>query len=163
MSPEMTDIVCPEDGQPMIRRTGRFGPFLAASTYPAVQFIVKLDPKKGHVVLPKVAPLTTDVTCTKCNERPYYLRDGKNGLWLSCSGFPKCRGRAGFNTLDEAKQKELQSAWDAHQEQNPTPQIRTTDGRVLTDEDHYIPRVAGDGDGPASSMSSDAGVDLDAA
>ncbi|MEM6853687.1 MAG: type I DNA topoisomerase, partial [Planctomycetota bacterium] len=88
MEPELTDILCPEDGQPMIRRTGRFGPFLASSNYPEVQYIIKLDPKKGHVVLPKAPPMTTDIVCPTCGDETgatLYCRDSKRGLWLSCS------------------------------------------------------------------------------
>jgi DNA topoisomerase I len=160
---ELTDVLCPIDQEPMIRRTGRFGPFLASSNYPEVQFIVKLDPKKGHVVLPKTEPYTTDLTCTKCNERPYYLRDGKNGLWLSCSGFPKCRGRAGFNTIDEAKQAELREAWAKHAAEHPVHEIRTADGRVLTDDEPYIPRLLNGESEPAGSISDGGAADLDAA
>ena len=147
MEPELTDILCPEDGQPMIRRTGRFGPFLSSQNYPEVKYIVKLDPKKGHVVLPKVPPMETDVPCPKCGEETeanLYLRDSKRGLWLSCSRFPKCRGRVGFNKLDEPKQAELEKAWKQHEADNPTPEIVTTSGHVITEEETYLPEVAGE-------------------
>jgi len=156
MEPEQTDILCPEppvgDGRPMIKRTGRFGPFLAAQSYPAVQYIVKLNAKTGAVELPKPPPMPTDIVCEKCNAQTYYVRDSKRGLWLSCSGFPKCRGRGNFNKLDEAKQKELEAAWAAHLEANPIPQIRTTSGRVLEEGDEYVPVVAGEGEA-AEAMS----------
>ncbi|QDU72487.1 type I DNA topoisomerase [Mucisphaera calidilacus] len=150
-SPEMTDILCPEDGKPMIRRTGRFGPFLAASTYPEVKFILKLDPKKGHVVLPKTPPMLTGITCPKCEERELYLRESKRGPWLSCSGFPKCRGRAAWSSLDEEKQAELEKKWAEHQKENPVPEIRTASGRVLKEGDDYIPEIAGSEE-PAGSV-----------
>ena len=137
--PELTDVLCPVDGEPMIKRSGRFGPFLASSNYPEVQCIVKLDPKKGHVVLPQTPPLTTDITCPKCEERPLYLRSGKRGLWLACSGFPKCRGRVGFSSQDEDIQKHLEEAWQLWEKDNPRDQIRLADGRVLKDGDDYIP------------------------
>ena len=63
---------------------------------------------------------------------------------LSCSGFPKCRGREGFGGLDEAEQKDLQKQWDAHVKEHPLPEIRTADGRVLRDEDNYVPRLLED-------------------
>ena len=143
-APELTDVLCPVDGEPMIQRTGRFGPFLASSNYPQVQYILKLHPKTGAVVTPKVEPLTTEKVCPKCEERPLYLRDGKHGLWLSCSGFPKCRGRESFGGLDEEEQKDLQKQWDAHVKANPLPEVRTADGRVLQDEDNYVPRLLED-------------------
>ncbi|WP_428388391.1 type I DNA topoisomerase [Mucisphaera sp.] len=141
--PEMTDILCPEDDKPMIRRTGRFGPFLASSNYPEVKFIVKLDPKKGHVVLPKTPPMLTGVTCPKCEERELYLRESKRGPWLSCSGFPKCRGRMAWSALEEDKQAELEKKWAEHQKENPVPEIKTASGRVLKEGDDYVPEVAG--------------------
>jgi DNA topoisomerase-1 len=147
MEPELTDILCPEDGQPMIRRTGRFGPFLASSNYPEVQYIIKLDPKKGHVVLPKVPPMETDVLCPKCGEDTeanLYLRDSKRGLWMSCSRFPKCRGRVGFNKLEDDKQAELEKAWQQHVADNPVPEIRTTTGHVITEDEEYQPLIAGE-------------------
>ena len=161
MEPELTDILCPEDGQAMIRRTGRFGPFLSSQNYPEVKYIVKLDPKKGHVVLPKTPPMETDIECPKCGEDTeanLYLRDSKRGLWLSCSRFPKCRGRVGFNKLDEAKQAELEKAWQHHLADHPTPDIVTTSGHVITEDETYYPQVAGEE--PAGSLSA---PDADAA
>ena len=146
MEPEQTDILCPDppagDGLPMIKRTGRFGPFLAAASYPDVQYIVKLNAKTGAVELPKPPPMHTDLSCSKC-ESMLYVRDSKRGLWLSCSSFPKCRGREAFNKLDEDKQAELEKAWKQHLKDNPLPDIRTKDGRVLQDGDNYIPVIAG--------------------
>ncbi|MEM9915114.1 MAG: DNA topoisomerase, partial [Planctomycetota bacterium] len=162
MEPELTDILCPEDGQPMIRRTGRFGPFLASSNYPEVQYIIKLDPKKGHVVLPKAPPMTTDIVCPTCGDETgatLYCRDSKRGLWLSCSRFPKCRGRLGFNKLDEKVQTDLEKKWKAHLKANPIPEIRTASGHVITEDEEYHPIVAGQ---EPVDETSDAG-ELDAA
>ncbi|MEM6458272.1 MAG: DNA topoisomerase [Planctomycetota bacterium] len=163
MQPELTDVLCPEDGRPMIRRTGRFGPFLASSNYPEVQYILKLDPKTGAVVLPKAPPMTTDILCPVCGEETgatLYARDSKRGLWLSCSRFPKCRGRLGFNKLDEAKQAEIEKAWKKHLRDNPIPEIRTTSGHVITEDENYIPQIAGQD--PVASLGDD-DASLDAA
>lgn len=150
LTPQQTDIVCPEDGLPMIKRDGRFGPFLAAQTYPDVKFILKLDPKKHTVVLPKEPPLLTDIPCEKCGN-PLNMRDSKRGLWLSCSGFPKCRGRGKWAELDEAKQKELEDAWAAHVKANPLPDIYNTRGELIGED--YVPEIIGDDDnGPAATI-----------
>ncbi len=148
MEPELTDIICPLDGSRMIRRKGRFGPFLGAKNYPEVQFILKLDPKKGTVVLPKVPPLVTDLECPKCG-KPLNMRDSKRGFWLSCSGFPKCRGRAGWGDVPEGKQKALEEAWHKHVADNPLPTIVNTEGQTIGDD--YVPRVAGEEGGGAAS------------
>ena len=105
--------------------------------------------------------METDVPCPKCGEETeanLYLRDSKRGLWLSCSRFPKCRGRVGFNKLDEEKQAELEKAWKQHEADNPTPEIITTSGHVITEEETYLPEVAGEE--PAGSL---APPDADAA
>jgi DNA topoisomerase-1 len=143
-APEMSDVRCPLCASGMTRRVGRFGAFLGCVNYPQCKGIVKLDPKKGTVILPKVAPLTSDVPCPKCAS-PLYVRDSKRGLWLSCSSFPKCRGRVAFNSLDEAKQAELQSNWSKHIAANPVPQIRNAEGQVI--EEGYQPRIEGNGGG----------------
>lgn len=147
MEPELTDILCPEDNQPMIRRTGRFGPFLASSNYPDVQYIIKLDPKKGHVVLPKAPPMTTDIVCPTCGEAndnaTLYVRDSKRGLWMSCSRFPKCRGRVGFGKLEEDVQADLEKKWAQHLKDNPIPEIVTASGHVIREDEEYHPIVAG--------------------
>ncbi|MEM6757319.1 MAG: DNA topoisomerase, partial [Planctomycetota bacterium] len=161
--PELTDILCPEDGQPMIRRTGRFGPFLASSNYPEVKYILKLDPKTGAVKRPVPDPMPTGISCPKCGDDQggeLVLRESKNGLWLACNRFPKCRGRLGFSKLDEAKQKELEAAWAQWLKDHPVPEIKTTAGVVLTD-DAYIPRIAGEE--PAGAIGEIGDVDSDAA
>ena len=153
MQPQETDIICPIDGRPLIKRTGRFGPFLASQGYPDVKFILKLDPKKQTVVLPKVPPLLTDQPCPKC-ESPLYLRDSKRGFWLSCSTFPKCRGRGRWADLEEEKQKQLEAAWVEHCKANPLPVIETTDGKTV--EEGYHPQIAGDDESSPDNLSLDA-------
>ncbi|HEX7009255.1 MAG TPA: topoisomerase DNA-binding C4 zinc finger domain-containing protein, partial [Phycisphaeraceae bacterium] len=148
--PEQSDIACPECGSPMTKRTGRFGPFLGCVNYPQCKGTVKLDPKKGTVLLPKSPPLATDIACPKCG-KPLNMRNSKRGYWLSCSTFPKCRGRVSWTSLEEAKQAELEKAWQEHVKQNPVPVVRTRDGRVV--EEGYAPRLTGSGNGNADGDS----------
>ncbi len=156
MEAELTDILCPLCGSGMTKRHGRFGPFLGCANYPTCKGIVKLDPKKQTVVPPKPPPLQTDVMCPKC-DAPLNMRRSKRGPWLSCSRFPKCRGRVGFKSLDDKQQAQLEAALAKHEAANPQPKIRTTDGRVAGDD--YVPRIVGE-DAPADG---DASVDSDAA
>ena len=139
MEPEVTDVLCPEDRAPLIKRTGRFGPFLASQNYPEVKFILKLDPKKGTVVLPKTEPMVSEIQCPKCEEHPLYVRDSKRGLWLSCSNFPKCRGRVAFSSLEEEQQKRIETNWEAWVDEHPLPVIKTIDGKLV--EDGYEPKL----------------------
>lgn len=150
--PEETDIACPKCESPMLKRKGRFGPFLSCVKYPNCDGIVNLD-KKGHVSPPKVPPLETDLPCEKCGG-VMNLRSSKRGPWLSCSAFPKCRGRLGWKTLDEDTQKKWEVALENHEKANPQPVIKTVDGDPVGDE--YTPRVAGADEDDSDNMEDDA-------
>ena len=124
------DMVCPVDGSAMVLRSGKFGKYIASVNYPAVKFVVRLD-KKDKVVLPSPPPLQDPaVVCTKCG-KPCNVRDGKRGPWLGCSGFPKCRGRADWKALGEAKQKELLAALVKHASENAPAVLKRRDGRPI--------------------------------
>ncbi|MBI1373486.1 MAG: type I DNA topoisomerase [Phycisphaera sp.] len=139
VEPEMTDIACPSCGRAMLLRKGRFGPFLSCSGYPECKGIVNLD-KKGNVSPPKVPPLLTDMECPKCGS-PLNLRRSKRGPWLSCSAFPKCRGRQAWTKLSDEDQKKWDLALMNHEKENPQPIIKTVDGSPIGDE--YKPRMQG--------------------
>jgi DNA topoisomerase-1 len=117
----------------MTLRSGRFGKFLGCVNYPECKGILNLDPKKGTIKLPKTPPFVTDLPCPKC-EAPLNMRDSKRGFWLSCSKFPKCRGRLGWSLVPEQKQKALGEAWETHVRANPLPQVRTLDGELVGEE-----------------------------
>jgi len=158
--PEMSDILCPKCGGGMTRRVGRFGPFLGCTNYPKCDGIVKVDPKKGTVVLPKPPPMQIDVPCPKCAS-PLNLRRSARGPWLSCSNFPKCRGRGAWSNIDEKKQEELLKALDAHEAANPVPEIRNTAGQIVDND--YVVNVES-GDAPATALAKEPTVvDSDAA
>ncbi len=123
---QRVNVACPEDDSPMILRQGRFGPFLASVNYPDVKTVLNVD-KKGGLKIPAVPPLKTELTCEKC-EKPLNLRNGKRGPWLGCSGFPKCRGRGKWTTLDDEVKSTLEAALEAHEQANPRPVITRLDG-----------------------------------
>ena len=129
VAPEQTDVACPKCGAPTLLRKGRFGLFLSCTRYPDCDGIVNLD-KKGRISPPKVPPLPTDLQCPKC-EAPLSLRRGSRGPWLSCSKFPKCRGRLGWSFLDEKTKKKWEKALTEHEMTYPTPSIRKTDGSLV--------------------------------
>jgi DNA topoisomerase-1 len=137
MASEQSDIACPKCGGPMLMKKGRFGPFLSCVKYPGCDGIVNLD-KKGYVNPPKVPPLLTDLRCPKCDSS-LNLRRGAKGPWLSCSKFPKCRGRLGWAPLDEETKTRLENALIKHEEAHPQPIIKTLDGDPVGDG--YRPRI----------------------
>jgi len=129
------DVACPTCGKAMVLRRGRFGPFLSCSDYPECKGVVRLD-KSGCVKPPAVPPLPVDVPCPKC-QSPTNLRRSKRGPWLSCSRYPKCRGRVGWKTLPEEKQKALELELLNHEKAHPQPVLRHLDGTPL--EEHHKP------------------------
>jgi len=143
----LVDVACPKCGKPLMLRRGRFGPFLSCSTYPDCDGVVNLD-KKGFVKQPSAPPLQVDLPCPKC-EAPLNLRRSKRGPWLSCSTYPKCRGRQGFKALpDDVKQK-LEADLAAHEQANPQPVITTLDGTPVGDE-HTPQPLGAETDAPES-------------
>ena len=124
------DMVCPVDGSAMVLRSGKFGKYISSVNYPEVKYVVRLD-KKDRVVLPSAPPYQDpSVVCEKCG-KVCNLRTGKRGPWLGCSAFPKCRGRADWKKLDEAKQKELLAALDKHASSNAPAELRRRDGSMI--------------------------------
>ena len=137
--PRTVDVVnvrCPKTGRPMARRTGRFGPFLATILPEGAAqddgMILNID-KKGFVTAPSQPPILTELECEKCG-KPLNLRNGARGPWLGCSGFPKCRGRGKWATLDAPTKTLLEEKLAQNDRLHPIPIITTLDGRPLTDE-----------------------------
>jgi len=86
--PEKTGEMCDVCGKPMVIRMGRKGRFLACSGYPACKNTFSLDADGRKIESSR--PLATTRKCQKCGSF-MWLRLGKRGHFLACSGFPKCR------------------------------------------------------------------------
>jgi len=132
---EFVDVKCPKTGRPMIRKVGRFGPFLTTPLEEGETnddgMILNID-KKGFVNAPSVPPLLTELECGTC-QSPLNLRNGARGPWLGCSRFPKCRGRGKWTGLEDAERADLEAKLDAQEKANPVPIITRMDGTALTD------------------------------
>lgn len=136
VEPILTDVACPKCSRPMMMRSGRFGPFLSCTGYPECDGILNLD-RKGAVEPPKVPPLLTDLECPKCSSR-LNLRRGGKGPWLSCSKFPKCRGRMGWASLDPEVKEKWEKALEEHEKAHPRPVIRDVNGEPLPENHRPI-------------------------
>ncbi|MEC9374615.1 MAG: DNA topoisomerase, partial [Planctomycetota bacterium] len=128
---EPANVQCHLCERPMIKRNGRFGPFFGCSGYPECQGILKMD-KKGRPLAPQPPPLETDLPCPKCGSA-LHLRNGARGPWLSCSAFPKCRGRGKWAELPEEQKAHWTAALEAHEKKHPIPVITDLEGNPLTD------------------------------
>lgn len=79
--PEPTDIPCPACGQPMIRRSGRFGVFYTCSDAPNCPTLMN-DGPDGK---PIVTTLPTNHPCPKCSKTKLLLKFSKAGKrYLQC-------------------------------------------------------------------------------
>ncbi|MCH2136179.1 MAG: DNA topoisomerase [Phycisphaerales bacterium] len=126
---QSVDIKHPTTGETMVLRNGRFGPFIAAADYSKGDLVLNMDKKTGGLKFPATPPLTTELTCDKCDS-PLNLRNGKRGPWLGCSKFPKCRGRGKWSTLDEEVQATLEKALAQQEKDHPPPVLMRTDGKT---------------------------------
>ena len=87
---EITDIVCEKCGAKMIRKTGRYGKYLACSNYPACSNIKSENVEES------------DVVCEKCGAK-MIVKSGRYGKFLACPNYPDCTN---VKPLNEEKSDE---------------------------------------------------------
>lgn len=75
---------CPECGEPLRERRGRFGKFIACSAYPDCKYKRNLPGQERAEDQP------TDETCPTCG-KPMVIKHGRFGKFIACSGYPECR------------------------------------------------------------------------
>lgn len=83
---QVTEFQCPKCSKPMIRKSGRWGPYLACTDYPDCKTIQKLD-RNGQ---PKPPAQITEKVCPESGHH-LALKQGRFGPFLSCTGYPRCR------------------------------------------------------------------------
>jgi len=71
-------------------RTGRRGPFLACTGYPACTHTRPVPGSEApeRPARPQARP--TDLSCPQCG-KPLVIRTSRRGEFYGCSGFPACR------------------------------------------------------------------------
>ncbi len=79
-----TGEACPECGQPLLERWGRFGKFLACSAYPDCRYTRDLSGNE------RAADEPTDEMCPTCG-KPMVIKHGRYGKFIACSGYPECK------------------------------------------------------------------------
>jgi len=79
----MTDELCPDCGNKLVIREGRYGKFIACSTYPKCKFTKNLPEEEA-----KAAALKE--VCAKCG-KPMTIKRGRFGEFLACTGYPECK------------------------------------------------------------------------
>jgi DNA topoisomerase-1 len=79
---------CENCGRPMTLKRGRFGQFLACTGYPECKTTRKIASGGGA---PRKPDVVLDETCPQCKEAKLVVKDGRFGLFTSCSNYPKCK------------------------------------------------------------------------
>lgn len=74
---------CPECGEEMVVRSGKFGQFLGCSDYPKCTYIHKVrKPQRSRGI-------TTGIFCEICSGE-FHLKESRYGKYFACSSYPKC-------------------------------------------------------------------------
>ena len=79
-----SDEVCDKCSSPMVVKVGRFGVFLACSSYPDCTNTREIEQAEQPV-----ADEEPDA-CENCG-RPMVMKRGRFGQFLACSGYPECK------------------------------------------------------------------------
>jgi DNA topoisomerase-1 len=86
---DVAGTVCPKDGQPMVLKKGRYGPFLACSRYPECKQTRRLvRGEGGKLQVEQLASI--DEKCPQCGSDLMWRR-GRFGPFVACSDYPTCR------------------------------------------------------------------------
>jgi DNA topoisomerase-1 len=83
------DEKCPECGSGLVMRFGRFGPFIACSTYPECKYSRNID-----VAAASETPAGTEEEVPPCElcGKPMALKRSRFGTFYGCTGYPECKG-----------------------------------------------------------------------
>ena len=88
LADELTDEICPECGQPLIIKRGRYGKFLACSGYPECKYTKSFQVKIG-------------VSCPECGAELVERVSKKKRIFYGCSSYPNCRFVTNFRPLPQ--------------------------------------------------------------
>jgi DNA topoisomerase I len=81
-----TGETCPQCGKELVKRKGRFGEFIACSTYPTCKYTQNLSKPK----LPEQERVALDVPCPECGG-DIIERKSRRGIFFGCGNYPKCK------------------------------------------------------------------------
>ena len=92
-APQETGEVCPECGNPLVIRNGRYGAFTACSNYPECKYIKPKE--KAPVVEVEVMP------CPLCDGTIIEKKTRKGKVFYGCDHYPKCKFASWDKPLEE--------------------------------------------------------------
>ena len=77
---EATGEICPNCGNPLVLRTGRYGEFIACSNYPECKYIKKEEQE-----------IETICNCPNCDGHIILKKSRKGKIFYGCDNYPKCK------------------------------------------------------------------------
>ncbi len=81
LSEKYKDEKCPNCGEAMIVKNGRFGLFMACTNYPKCKTIKNLKENQNN----------TGITCPKCEKGSIVAKRGRRGQFYACDNYPECK------------------------------------------------------------------------
>lgn len=85
---------CPQCGSELLLRSGRYGQFIACSGFPKCKYTEQVEGEEKAST--SESDETTEEMCEKCGS-PMVIKNGRNGKFLACSGYPKCKNTKTLN------------------------------------------------------------------
>ena len=92
---------CPECGEELLLRGGRYGNFIACSGFPKCKYTEQVL-EEGEEPKEKAPVEVSDEKCEKCGS-DMIVKMGRNGKFLACSGYPKCKTTKSLEAVKESK------------------------------------------------------------
>lgn len=89
------DRNCPNCGEVLVQRAGRFGEFISCSTYPKCKYSEALGK-------PKEPPKSSGVICDKCGGE-MVIKSSFRGEFLACSNYPACKNTKSLKEPESSK------------------------------------------------------------
>ena len=78
--PEKTGEVCPNCGNPLVIRKGKYGEFVACSNYPECKYIKKSEKEVVEVM-----------DCPECSGKIIERKTKRGKVFYGCNNYPKCK------------------------------------------------------------------------
>ena len=78
--PEKTGEVCPNCGNPLVIRKGKYGEFVACSNYPECKYIKKEEKEVVEVM-----------DCPECSGKIIERKTKRGKIFYGCNNYPKCK------------------------------------------------------------------------
>jgi len=83
IQPVLTGDACPQCGKPLVKKIGKYGPFVACSDYPTCKYIEKKESTQTEAE-------PTGEACPQCG-KPLIKKTGRFGPFVACSDYPTCK------------------------------------------------------------------------